>query len=171
MTKRKLVSAAIGLWLSGTTALAGGILTNTNQSIDFLINPARNAAIGLDGVYSNPAGVVFMPQGFHLGINWQIAHQTRTITSTNPLFALGKRNDGSNTKTFEGVADARCVPSVQMAYNTGNWSFQFNFSMPGGGGICEFENGIGSFESAIGMIAHELAPLGAEGYDANLYLR
>lgn len=171
MTKRKLVSAAIGLWLSGTTALAGGILTNTNQSIDFLINPARNAAIGLDGVYSNPAGVVFMPQGFHLGINWQIAHQTRTITSTNPLFALGKRNDGSNTKTFEGVADARCVPSVQMAYNTGNWSFQFNFSMPGGGGICEFENGIGSFESAVGLIAKELSPLGAEGYDANVYVR
>ena len=49
MTKRKLVSAAIVLWLSGTTALAGGILTNTNQSVDFLMNPARNAAIGIDG--------------------------------------------------------------------------------------------------------------------------
>ena len=71
-----------------TTATAGGILTNTNQSIDFLRNPARDAAIGLDGVYSNPAGVAFLPEGVHIGFNWQYAHQTRTITSTNPVFAI-----------------------------------------------------------------------------------
>ena len=35
-----------------TSVMAGGILTNTNQSIDFLRNPARDAAIGIDGVYS-----------------------------------------------------------------------------------------------------------------------
>ena len=35
---------------AATNATAGGILTNTNQSIDFLRNPARDAAIGLDGV-------------------------------------------------------------------------------------------------------------------------
>ena len=47
-----------GVMLAATTsATAGGILTNTNQSIDFLRNPARDAAIGLDGVYSNPAGI------------------------------------------------------------------------------------------------------------------
>ena len=59
------------LLAAATTATAGGILTNTNQSIDFLRNPARDAAIGLDGVYSNPAGVAFLPEGFHLGFNWQ----------------------------------------------------------------------------------------------------
>ena len=36
------------LLAAATTATAGGILTNTNQSIDFLRNPARDAAIGLD---------------------------------------------------------------------------------------------------------------------------
>ena len=36
--------------MTSGSALAGGILTNTNQSIDFLRNPARDAAIGLDGV-------------------------------------------------------------------------------------------------------------------------
>ena len=50
-----------GVMLAATTsATAGGILTNTNQSIDFLRNPARDAAIGLDGVYSTPAGVAFL---------------------------------------------------------------------------------------------------------------
>ena len=73
MYKVKFISVAVML-ATVTTAMAGGILTNTNQSVEFLKNPARDAAIGLDGVYSNPAGVVFMPEGFHLAINWQYAH-------------------------------------------------------------------------------------------------
>ena len=59
MNKVKLVILTI--LFSGNTAFAGGILTNTNQSVSFLRNPARDAAIGLDGVYSNPAGVAFPP--------------------------------------------------------------------------------------------------------------
>ena len=154
-----------------TTATAGGILTNTNQSIDFLRNPARDAAIGLDGVYSNPAGVVFLPEGFHLAFNWQYAHQTRTITSTNPAFALGRKNNDATVKEFEGVADAPFIPSLQAAWNKGNWSLQFNFSIPGGGGSCEFADGLGSFESVVGNIATQLAPLGATGYDMDGYMQ
>lgn len=172
MNKLKLVCALFATIIS-TDVLAGGILTNTNQSVMFLKNPARDAAIGLDGVYSNPAGVAFMPEGFHLAINWQMAHQTRTITSVNPLFALGKKNNGNTTKVFEGVANAYAIPSVQAAYNTGDWSFQFNFSMPGGGGVCEFSNGLGSFESAVGSIAYLLQQRGlpVEGYDVDAYMR
>ena len=143
-----------GVMLASTTsASAGGILTNTNQSVDFLRNPARDAAISLDGVYSNPAGVAFLPEGFHVAFNWQYAHQTRTITSTNPVFALGRKNNDNPTKTFEGVSDAPFIPSLQGAYNKGNWSVQFNFSVPGGGGSCEFSEGLGSFESVVGNIA------------------
>ena len=168
---------------TATTATAGGILTNTNQSIDFLRNPARDASIGLDGVYSNPAGVAFLPEGIHIGFNWQYAHQTRTITSTNPLFALGRKNNGEATKTFEGVADAPFIPSLQAAYNKGNWSVQFNFSVPGGGGSCEFADGLGSFESVVGGIASQLAGLdqiatalgqpapGVSGYDMDGYMQ
>ena len=163
-----LVSAMLAV---ATSATAGGILTNTNQSIDFLRNPARDAAIGLDGVYSNPAGVAFLPEGFYLGINWQYAHQTRTIESTNPVFALGRKNNGATTKTFEGVADAPFIPSLQAAYNKGNWSVQFNFSVPGGGGACEFADGLGSFESVVGSIANQLKPLGATGYDMDGYMQ
>ena len=154
-----------------TTANAGGILTNTNQSIDFLRNPARDAAIGLDGVYSNPAGVAFMPEGLHLALNWQYAHQTRTIRSESPVFALGRKNHGLTEKTFEGVADAPFIPSLQGAYNKGNWSVQFNFSVPGGGGKCEFADGLGSFESVVGNIATQLQPLGATGYDMDGYMQ
>ena len=168
--KTKTILAGLVL-AAATTAQAGGILTNTNQSIDFLRNPARDAAIGLDGVYSNPAGVAFLPEGFHLGFNWQYAHQTRTITSTNPVFALGRKNDSKSVKTFEGVADAPFIPSLQAAYNKGNWSLQFNFSVPGGGGACEFKDGLGSFESTVGAIANQLKPLGAQGYDMDGYMQ
>ncbi len=168
---KKLNAIVAGVMLAtATTATAGGILTNTNQSIDFLRNPARDAAIGLDGVYSNPAGVAFLPEGFHLGINWQYARQTRTIVSNNPVFALGRKNQGLTKKTFEGVADAPFLPSVQAAYNKGNWSMQFNFSVPGGGGSCEFADGLGSFESVVGNIAGMLQPLGATGYDMDGYM-
>ena len=171
MKQINAIVASVMLAAATTTATAGGILTNTNQSIDFLRNPARDAAIGLDGVYSNPAGVAFLPEGFHLGFNWQYAHQTRTIDCNNPVFALGRKNQGLTTKTFEGVADAPFIPSLQAAYNKGNWSIQANLSVPGGGGSCEFADGLGSFESVVGNIANQLKPLGATGYDMDGYMQ
>lgn len=168
--KKSLISLVV--FMMAMSAYAGGILTNTNQSIDFLRNPARDGAIGLDGVYSNPAGVVFLPEGFHLGINWQYAHQTRTITSTNPVFMNGRKNSQTNpTKIFEGVADAPVVPSIQLAYNMEHWSIQANLSIPGGGGSCEFADGLGSFESTVGNIATMLQPFGAQGYDMDSYMK
>ena len=168
---KKIVLSLIVFTMTTVSAMAGGILTNTNQSVLFLKNPARDAAIGIDGVYSNPAGVAFMPEGFHVAFNWQYAHQTRTITSTNPVFALGKKNDGQSVKEFEGVADAPIIPSLQAAWNKGDWSIQFNFSVPGGGGSCEFADGLGSFESVVGTIAKKLEPLGALGYDMDGYMK
>ena len=171
-TRRLIGLSLIACQFAVNTAMAGGILTNTNQSIDFLRNPARDGAIGLDGVYSNPAGVAFLSDGLHLAFNWQYAHQTRTITSTNPLFAFGQKNNGEAVKTFEGVADAPVIPSLQAAYNKGPWSFQFNFSVPGGGGKCEFDDGLGSFESVVGGIGQALKPLGATGaYDMDGYMQ
>lgn len=187
MNKLKLVSTAFCLFISSTAAIAGGFLTNTNQSVLFLRNPARDAAIGLDGVYSNPAGVAFMPEGFHVAFNWQYAHQTRTTTWDNELLKLGIKNNGSSIKQYEGVANAPIIPSLQAAYNKGDWSFQFNFSVPGGGGKCEFDQGIGSFETVVGAITQklintsnmlnaQLAPLGTSvpnvtGYDVDGYMK
>ena len=63
------------------SATAGGLLTNTNQNIRFNRMFARNGTIGIDGVYSNPAGVAFLSNGLHLSLNNQSAFQTRTIWS------------------------------------------------------------------------------------------
>lgn len=152
-------------------AQAGGILTNTNQNIAFNRMMSRDAAIGIDGVYTNPAGVAFMDDGWHLSLNWQYAHQTRTILTTNPDFVHGMENDGRAIKKFKGNADAPIVPSVQAAYNKGKWSLQAGFAITGGGGKCTFSDGIGSFESAVAAIANQLQPLGATGYGLESYMR
>lgn len=168
--KKSIISLVVFMMTTGGV-FAGGILTNTNQSVLFLKNPARDAAIGLDGVYSNPAGVAFMPEGFHIALNWQYAHQTRTVTSVSPLYVLGRKNNNNERKIFEGVADAPFIPSLQGAWNKGNWSLQFNLSVPGGGGSCEFADGLGSFERVVGSIANMLEPLGAQGYDMDGYMK
>ena len=67
--------------VSAIPSLAGGYLTNTNQSVAFLRNPARIGAIGIDGAYSNPAGIGFLNKGWHLSFNVQSAYQTRDIYS------------------------------------------------------------------------------------------
>ena len=84
---RKLFLISIGLLIVSTSTFAGGLLTNTNQHVLFLRMLARDASTQIDAVYSNPAGVAFMENGFHLSLNGQSAFQTRTITSTFAPFA------------------------------------------------------------------------------------
>ena len=157
---KRLFFAAMIVVAASTTVNAGGLLTNTNQNIAFLRNPARDAAIGIDGVYSNPAGVAFMPEGWHVSLNLQNAHQTRTIESTFAGFAGNSNHLGQATKTFEGKADVPVLPSVQVAKNWKKWSFQFNFAITGGGGKCDFDNGLGSIESLVSLVPGVFNALG-----------
>lgn len=41
--------------LGASSVFAGGLLTNTNQSVHFLRNPALDATTEIDAVYTNPA--------------------------------------------------------------------------------------------------------------------
>ena len=147
MKKIVLTFAALA---ATATSFAGGLLTNTNQHAAFLRNPARQGIIGIEGVYTNPAGVAFMPQGFHLGVTWQAAMQKRELNVTNPLFGLNKDGLGMSRK-FEGKATAPVIPSIQAAYVINDkWSVSANFAVAGGGGKCEFDNGLPMFEELVG---------------------
>ena len=160
MKKIVLTFAALA---ATATSFAGGLLTNTNQHAAFLRNPSRQAIIGIDGVYTNPAGVAFMPQGFHLGVTWQAATQKRQMNVTNALYQYNA-NTPSATRTFEGKVSAPVIPSIQAAYVINDkWSVSANFAIAGGGGKCEFEQGLPMFEELIGG---SLAKAGA-GYSFN----
>ena len=106
--KKILLIGAATLMVSNPT-FAGGILTNTNQHASFLRMIARGASIDIDGVYSNPAGLSFLPEdGFYLSLTGQSAYQTREITSTFPLF---QAVDGEGTsRLYKGTASAPSSP-------------------------------------------------------------
>ena len=152
--KKLFLIGATALMVSNST-FAGGILTNTNQNAAFLRNPARGAVIAIDGVYSNPAGIAFMPQGFHLSVSWQAAWQKRLMDVNNSLFGMNADGKGAS-RTFEGVAKAPVIPSFQAAYVINDkWSVSAQFAVGGGGGKCEFAEGLPMFEELIGGIVYK----------------
>ena len=159
-----------------TSAFAGGPMTNSNQSAHFLRSIARGTSLSTDAVYTNPAGVVFMENGFHLGLNDQMAAQTRTISSTYAPFAMGAQNGGSATKDFKGEVFSAVIPSVHFAWKHNRLAIMAGMGVNGGGGSLEFANGLGSFERQFSVLPSAVSQLGqafglsANQYDMDMYL-
>lgn len=184
MNKANLILPALLLGAS-PVCHAGGLLTNTNNSIAFCRNFARDGVIAIDGVYSNPAGVAFLPNGWHLSMNIQNVYQTRTIESGftvpalqgTPFYQPFTLNGGNENgiKRFKGKASVPVLPSVQAALNYDKWGFQAGFSLIGGGGKCEFGDGLASFERPISLIPALLSQMGVTsttpGYSVDSYMK
>ena len=166
---------AIAALTIANEAVAGGLLTNTNQSAAFLRSIARGTSLDSDAVYNNPAGVVFMSNGFHIGINDQMAKQTRTITSTFAPFAMGAGNNGM-TKDFKGEVFSPLIPSVHFAWKHNRWAVMAGVGVNGGGGSLEFNDGLGSFERQFSVLPGAISQLGgamglsADKYNMDMYL-
>lgn len=165
---RKLFLISFVLLLVSISTFAGGLLTNTNQHVLFLRMLARDASTQIDAVYSNPAGLAFIEDGFHFSFNGQSAFQTRTITSTFAPFAgFG----GNQTKVYKGEASAPFIPSLFAAYKKGDWTFSGNFAITGGGGKATFNEGLGSFESSVAMLPLMLKDkFQTTGYSVNSFM-
>lgn len=149
MNKKVLLSVA--LMMLPLFSFAGGYLTNTNQNAAFLRMLARGASIDVDGVYSNPAGLAFLPtDGLHVSLTIQSAYQTRNIAATSPLWTM----DGKSTiRDYEGKASAPVIPSFHAVYKKGDWAFSGSFAITGGGGKASFDNGLPMFDAAaIGLV-------------------
>ncbi|MFW9596506.1 MAG: OmpP1/FadL family transporter [Paludibacter sp.] len=160
----KKMAIAVITALTAAPAFAGGLLTNTNQSVHFLRNPARNASTEIDAVYTNPAGLTFLSDGLHLSLTSQSAFQTRTITSTFAPFAYS--NNGNPTKVFKGEASAPIIPSFQLAYKNDKFVFSTSFAVTGGGGKAIFNHGLPSFEAGLSVLP---AALTAKGITTTTY--
>ena len=167
----KFILAAMALTVA-TQSFAGGLLTNTNQSASFLRSVARGTSLDADAVYYNPAGVVFMSNGFHLGISDQMATQTRTITSSYAAFAMGAQNNLNPTKDFKGEVFSPLIPSVHFAWKKDRLALMAGIGVNGGGGSLEFANGLGSFERMFSVLPVGMQQLNipASAYDMDMYL-
>jgi len=136
---------------------AGGLVTNTNQNVTFLRNPARDASTEIDAAYTNPAGLAFLKKdGFFFSLNNQSAFQTRTITTDFPPF---EGFGGNSVKEFEGKATAWVIPNLQAAYKIEGVVISANIGVVGGGGTLDFSKGLPSFESTVAIVPAMLSRL------------
>lgn len=180
---KKTLLTLVAALPTATSALAGGYLTNTNQNAAFGRNLSQEAMIDIMATYANPAGVGFLSPGWHLSFSNQSAFQTRTANSwfVDPQqgpFTQGIVNGQQNTaatKEFKGKAIAPFIPSFDLAYVQDRWSLAFHFAVVGGGGKCEFNDGLGSFESKVALLPSVFNSLAgsntAQGYAMETYMR
>jgi len=118
-------------------AFAGGIVTNTNQSADFIrFGGVRNASTDVDAVYFNPAGLTSLNDGLHFYLSSQTIYQSRTIISDVPTLV---------SDTFEGYTFAPVFPNFYFAYKKGDLAIGAGFVPIGGGGSAVFDDGLPSF--------------------------
>ena len=144
--------------LCASSLLGGGLVTNTNQSAAWARTLTREASLGGDAVYFNPAGLAQMKGGLHLSLSNQTIFQTRVITSEYPLIA-------GIPKDYEADLVAPIFPSIYAAYKLDKWAFSAGFNIIGGGGSANFSDGLPSFEipvaSLIPTLQGSLAPIDA----------
>lgn len=147
-------------------AFAGGLLTNTNQSAQFIRMMSRNASTDIDAVYFNPAGLIHLEDGWHFAFYSQTIFQTKTVDSKFPLL-----NDG----VYEGVVEVPVFPSGYAVYKNENLALSLGFGPNAGGGSAKFDRGLPSFEIPITKVVPGLAgltqinpALNVTGYSADL---
>lgn len=166
-----------------STAFGGGIVTNSNQSGYWSRTLVRDAAIGPDGVYYNPAGLTKLEDGFHFSLNTQTILQNKDVTRDYQFLV-------PNPKKFEGDVKAPVFPGFYATWKKSKIAVSFGFNPIAGGGGGEYEKGLPSFEtqlsSLVPLLQSSLAPLDAglaagygfdpmfrnvTGYSADIYFK
>ena len=162
---RKLLFFIASLFISGSL-LAGGLVTNNNQSAMFTRLQNRNASTDIDAVYFNPAGLTKLGNGFFASINNQTITQTQKVVSSYPFL-------NGAPKEYVGNVKAPIFPGVYLVYNTGNLSFSAGFNPIGGGGGAEYKTGLSTFEMPVSVIPTLLSAQGipTTQYSADIYFK
>lgn len=164
-----ILASAASLAIAGS-ALAGGILTNTNQSVAFLRHITRGVTLDADAPYYNPAGTAFMDNGWVLSLNAQSAFMTRTTDMTYAPFAMSAATPGNPTQSFEGKIWSPCVPNLYATYKHNRWAAFLSAGVSGGGGKIKFHDGLGSFEQQFSVLPAAVTALGGQyGLSATQY--
>jgi len=140
---RKLLTFVAGTLITGSV-LAGGLVTNTNQSAAWVRLPSRNASTNADAVYYNPAGLMKLPNGLHLSLSNQSVFQTREIDNNyaGPATATSPNGGyGLNSHVYKGTVTALAFPSIYAAYKMDKFAISLGFNPIGGGGGAEYKAG------------------------------
>jgi len=133
--KKHLIVALLVLCL--VPAAFATLVTNMNQSAMYLRLLSRNASTDVDAVYYNPAGLVLLKDGWHIGLNNQTVLQTKTVVNDFPFL---------NSHTYDGKVNVPLFPDVFVVYKKSNLAFSFGFGPSAGGGTAKYDTGLPSFE-------------------------
>jgi len=154
----------VALAISASQVMAGGVITNTNQSTQFIRTVSRSASLDDDAVYFNPAATAQFADGFHLQYGHQICSQKR-ITTDNFITL----NNGED-KEYIGKVFVPAYPTLHATWKKNNLAVFFGFGPNGGGGSLEYEKGLASFERQISLIPGMVSQLGSTmGLSADKY--
>lgn len=162
----KKLTLFIAMLLFVPVVFAGGPLTNTNQSAQFIRMLSRNASTDIDAVYFNPAGLIKLDDGWHFAFHTQTIMQDKIVNSEFPLL---------NNPEYIGEVRVPVFPNAFAVYKKDKLALSLHFGPIGGGGSADFARGLPSFEIPITKIVPGLAGLtqidpnfNVTGYDANL---
>ncbi len=133
-------------------AFAGGLLTNYNQSAQYVRMLSRNAALEIDAVFYNPAGLVSLEDGWHFAFHSQTIFQTREISSDFPLL--------NQPAYYEGETQIPIFPNLYGVYKKDKWAFSVGVGPVAGGGTATFPDGLPTFEIPVSKAVPGLAGLG-----------
>lgn len=160
---KKILTFFAGILIAGSV-FAGGLVTNTNQSARYTRFQSRNASIGIDAVYYNPAGLTKLGDGFYLSLNNQTIGQTKSVVNDYTYLS-------GTPREYLGKVSAPIFPGVYVAYNTGRLSLSAGFNPIGGGGGAKYATGLPSFEMQISDLVPLLASQGVptSQYSADIF--
>jgi long-subunit fatty acid transport protein len=156
---KKLIVTA-GLFMCFGVVFAGGLLTNGNQSAQYIRMLSRNASTDYDAVYFNPAGLMKLENGFFVSVQSQTLFQTKTITSGYPYL---------NSSTYDGKVTVPVFPTAFAIYKMDKFAFSLGFGPNSGGGSAEYGTGLPSFEKTISSLVPSLAGLAKIGQTITNY--
>ncbi|MCK5694257.1 MAG: hypothetical protein KAI08_15445, partial [Bacteroidales bacterium] len=139
---KRLNLLILAVLVSTPVLFAGGLKTNTNQSAAWVRTMSRNATLGIDAVYFNPAGLSQLNNGLHLSLSNQSIFQTRKVTS-DYMYLNGTPVD------YDAELTAPIFPSIYAAYKMDKWTFSAGFNIIGGGGSADFQTGLPTFEVPV----------------------
>jgi len=139
------------------TASVFGMVTNTNQSAEYIRMMNRNASTTLDAVLFNPAGTAFLDDGTYLYISSQTIWQSREVIAEHPNY---------NTDTFTGKTFVPTFPNAYFIHKKDKLALFGGFMPVGGGGSADFPDGLPLFDfqlaRLVGLPAAALVPKGLD---------
>lgn len=125
------------------SATAFGMITNTNQSSEYIRMMNRNASTDLDAVLFNPAGTVLLEDGTYIYVSSQTIWQSREVIAAHPNY---------NSDTFKGTTFVPTFPNAYFVHKKDKLALFGGFMPIGGGGSADFPDGLPLFDYQLARL-------------------